>query len=100
MSRKKSKAPKNDNLDLEETYLHHAAQLASNLGFNMQTALVNMPLEYKFKIGSIALASLTADFCYAIINKEHPDISKKLLDDITEQSHIILKSRYGKKSCN
>lgn len=90
---KKSKK-KQDQPNLEETYLHYAAQLASNLGTNMQTTLINMPLEYKFKIGAIALASLTADFCYAIINKQHPDASKNLLDQISEQANIILQSRY------
>lgn len=85
---------KSKSKELEEQYLHYAAQLASNLGTNMQTTLINMPLEYKFKIGAIALASLTADFCYAIINKEHPDASKNLLDQITEQAHVILQSRF------
>lgn len=89
------KKPKHEHPHLEEQYLHYASALAANLGTNMQTTLINMPLEYKFKIGSIALASLTADFCYAIINKENPDISKKLLDDIFEQAHIILQSRYS-----
>lgn len=86
-----------ENIDnLEEQYLQYAGQLASMLSANMGTTLSQMPLEYKFKIGAISIASLAADFCYAIINKEHPDISKKVLDDIFEQAHVILESRFSK----
>jgi hypothetical protein len=78
---------------LDDQYLQYAAQLSSILGAQMSSTLGEMPLEYKFKIGAIALSSLIADFCYAIINKEHPDLSKKLIDDIAKQAHIILQSR-------
>jgi hypothetical protein len=94
------KKPKNDshkNL-LEEQYLQNAANLASQLGGNMMLSLSQMPLEYKFKIGAIALASLVADFCYAIINKDNPDLSKRLVEDIFTQSNVLLTARYALKA--
>jgi hypothetical protein len=96
--KKEKEKKESEHPDLEKYYLQYAARLATFLGTHMSATIQDMPLEYKFKVGSIALASLTADFCYAIINKEHPELSKKLMDDIYEQAHVILQSRFANSS--
>lgn len=75
--------------------LKEANELCHSLSTLLLSRLKSLPLEYKFKIGTGALSVFIANFCYSIIDKNHPEECLKLLEDIKNLSTIFITDRYS-----
>jgi hypothetical protein len=56
-----------------------------------------IPFDYKLKIGASAISLFLANFCYAIIDKNHPEKSYELLEDIKKTAAMLLEKEHSQK---